>query len=128
MHQYSTHPTLQDPATQPPQLPLPPGIDETLFTLDQLEYLSDLYTTTIVHHLRKFYRLLRAMPEGQHITCERVGINAAILCKLLGITDCSPIATWHDAAAALRVRGSKLTEQRRAVLAALRTLTHRHSK
>lgn len=122
--QTTPHPKLQDPAT-PSSPPLPPGIDETLFTAEQLDYLSDLYTTTIVHHLRKFYTLLRAMPAGQRITCERVGINAAILCKLLGITECSGINTWHDAAAVLHVHGRKLTEQRHAVLATLRTLTRR---
>ena len=116
-HPYSAE-GLAEPTT--PQRPLPPSIDPAIFTADQLDYLSDLYTATMVHHLRQFYALLRAMPPYQRPTCERVGINAAILCKILRLTDAIAGTPWRNMARILGVNGSKFAEQRRALFAALK--------
>ena len=118
-HPYSAE-GLAEPTT--PQRPLPPGIDTAIFTAEQLDYLSDLYTATMVHHLRQFYALLRAMPPYQSPTCERVGINAALLCKILRLTEGSAAAGWKNMHRRLGVNGSKFSEQRRALFAALKNL------
>lgn len=118
-----------DPAastTGTDSLLLPPGLDADLFTPEQLEYLSDLYNDTLHHHLRLFYRLLRATPAGVDPTPRRVGINAAILCKLLGLTDAIRATTWRSLKASLGCRSYIYNEQRTALLDAVRRCCRKH--
>ena len=101
---------------------LPPGLDPAIFTPEQLEYLEDLYTETLHHHLRQYYHLLRTMPPGTPINAARIGINAAILCKLLSVTEPAAAAPWHTIARQLNTSNGRIYAHLRAILHRLRLL------
>ncbi len=116
-----THPAAG--GAEPPAAParhLPPGTDESIFTEDQLDYLEDLYANTLRHHLRQFYRLLRAMPPCTPISTTRVGINAAIIAKLIALTEPLAATTWREFRGTLGVSTRTIDAHKRAILAALR--------
>ena len=114
-----------EPEPPLPPLHLPPGTDESLFTREQLEYLEDLYHDTLRHHLRQFYALLRTTPPGVDVTPGRVGLNAAILAKLLGISEELVQIPWREYRKMLHYNEREIRMQRHALLAMLRTLTAR---
>lgn len=101
---------------------LPPGLDPAIFTPEQLEYLEDLYTETLHHHLRQYYHLLRTMPPGTPINAARIGINAAILCKLLSVTEPAAAQPWHTIARQLNISNGRVYTHLRHILRTLRLL------
>lgn len=118
------HPAYAEEAPLPP-LHLPPGTDEAIFTREQLEYLEDLYHDTLRHHLRQFYALLRTVPPGVDITPGRVGLNAAILAKLLGLSEELAQTPWRAYRKMLHYNEREIRMQRLALIERLRTLTKR---
>ena len=108
--------------TAPPQLPS--GLSPADFDPRQNTIIADWYADHLRHLADGFYAILRAMPPGMEPTPRRIGINAAILAKLLALTEDIEATTWHEMPEILQCRRADFCAQKNAVLAALRNRDH----
>lgn len=90
---------------------LPPGIDAEIFDPEQLEYLADYFQDLRQTWLAQFYALLRLTPPGGTLRSSLVGINAAILAKLLRLTDELDSITWREMPENLHTRPALFWQQ-----------------
>lgn len=118
------HPALQELDQVPPELP--PELDLTLLpdfdNWDQLNYLADYLVAQRHETLRRAFALLATSPPGYTLTAARIGINAAILGKLLGLSDSLATARWRDIPARLQCSKGYFDHARRAILARIRAI------
>lgn len=110
--------------TEPAALPLPDGFDPTLFTPDQLEYLSDVFVDTVRRYLSRLDSLLNATEPGISPTASRIGINWQILRKMTALSDSYSAQSWHGLRNSAQ-RVSMFDSQRRALFEAIRYFSNR---
>lgn len=114
-----------DPENLPAPVPepvthWPNGLNPDDFDEDQRGILSEWYIRNLQNQIQAFYRLLRATSPGSHITPTTVGINAAIIAKIMKLTPDLAETPWGEMASELHVRPSKLFQQKNAIIDALR--------
>lgn len=110
--------------TEPAALPLPDGLDPTLFTPDQLEYISDVFIDTVRRYLKRLDALLNATEPGISPTNPRIGINWMVLRKLIALDDRYTAQSWKELSKAPS-QMAMYYSQRRALFAAIRQFSTR---
>lgn len=104
---------------------LPPGLDAEIFDAEQLEYLADYITDLRSTWLCQFFELLRTTEPGAQLSCSIVGINAAILAKLLRLTDELDGVSWNEIPTHLHTRRVPFWQQFRLIKEKLRAASPR---
>lgn len=110
------------PQPEPPELPA--GLSPADFEPHQVEIIEAWYADHLLHLADSFYAILRTMPEGVEITTRRIGINAAILAKLLALTPDLEATRWNEMHEILGCRKTDFFAQKTAILAALAARDH----
>lgn len=113
---------LAEPQPEPPELPA--GLSPADFEPHQVEILEAWYADLLINLADSFYAILRTMPEGVEITPRLIGINAAILAKLLAITPDLEATRWTEMPEILGCRKTDFYAQKTAILAALAARDH----
>lgn len=109
---------------EPPPHRLPSGLSAADFEPAQVQILADWYADHLHHLADGFYAILRAMPPGVEPSTRLIGVNAAIIAKLLNLTPDLEDTRWHDMPEILGVRRADFCAQKNAVIAALSNRDH----
>lgn len=108
-----------EPERAPEPVQLPAGLSPADFSPEQVAIIADWYSTHLRELAEAFFSALRAMPAGVELTPRLVGINAAIIAKLIALTPELVATPWREMAETVHCKNTALTAQKRAVIAAL---------